>query len=251
MDDADLLSVVKNRLTDGVYGSSPVLSKGRRRAVSFYRGYEPFPLHEGNASFVSRDVFDAVEGRKASLLEAFSGNAKPVRFAPNQPNDVQLAEIASTYTDYVVMRQNNGYQIFHDTIHDSLVGARNGIVQIEWRESHKVVPYSLRNQDQDDALQLLLAFQDVLEEYSITSNDDGTVDLECSVKQDTSRVHIEVVPPEEFGVANHTENLESTPMCWRRKTRTLALLKNEGYDISKLDLLATDDTIPAEDTAAA
>ena len=250
MDDTELLATVKSRLSDGVYGSSPVLSRGRKRATAFYKGLEPAPLHAGNSSFISRDVFDAVEGRKASLLEAFSGNAKPVRFAPTNQQDTAMAEIASVYTDYVVMRQNNGYQIFHDTIHDSLVGARNGIVQIDWRESHKVTPYQLRNQNEDVAMQLLLAFQDTLETYSIETNEDGTVNVELEVREDTSKVHIDVVPPEEFGVANHTVSLHTTPMCWRRKTRTLAWLKRAGYDTAAIDNLATDDSLPVDDTEA-
>lgn len=239
MDDSDLLATVKKRMTNGLFGASPELTRNRLRNLRFYRGYEPVPLHQGNASYVSRDVFDAVEGRKASLMEAFTGNAKPVKFAPTNPDDVQVAQIATDYTDYVVMRQNDGYGLMHDAIYYGLL-ARTAIAQIHWEKSKKELKYSLENQTQDAVQAILLRHQDSLVDFEIEKDEKtGLVSVEYTLEADQSQVRMEIIPPEEFGVADGTTSLETTPACWRRKVRTLSWLRSQGYSNDLLDDLAS------------
>ena len=48
----------------------------------------------------------------AALLETFAAGNRIVKFAPQGPDDVEKAAICTTYTDYAVHRQNNGFDIF-------------------------------------------------------------------------------------------------------------------------------------------
>lgn len=239
LSDDDVADVIKARLDTSVGGSTSALMKARSRAVKFYTGQEPKPLHKGNSSFVSRDVFDAVEGRKASLLEGFTGNARPVRFAPNGPDDVVLAQQATDYTDYVIFRQNNGYQVMHDVIHDGLL-ASVGVVQVWWRNDVQSVEYELTNQTSDAAMELLVQHRDKLEDWDAGEpNEDGLIDLTFTLREDRSCVCIETVPPEEFGLSNHAVDLDSSNIVWRKQIKSIAELRQEGiYDDALLDKLA-------------
>lgn len=237
--DDEIADVIRNRLDDSIGGTNNALKTTRIRALKFYMGKEPRPLHAGNSSFVSRDVFDAVEGRKAALLEAFTGNVRPVRFAPTGPDDVQAAEQATVYTDYVIFRQNDGYNVMHDVIHDGLI-ARNGIVQVSWKRDVQNVTYQMSNQTQEAVIAFISQHQDALVDWDVVAEhaEDGTVDVEVTLREDKSRVCIENVPPEEFGVSNHALSLDDSNIVWRCQIRSIEELRQQGlYDEAKLDEL--------------
>ena len=103
----------------------------RRRVMDYYAAKLPRPAHDGNSKFVSQDVYDAVESMKAALLETFSTGNKTLRFAPQNADDVDTAEVCTEYTDYVLHRQNNLFETMQTVIHDGLI-ARAGIAKVYW-----------------------------------------------------------------------------------------------------------------------
>lgn len=249
LSDAKLLSIAKERVRDGLTGSDSVLKSKRIRTLKYYNGEEPARLSPGSSSFVSRDVFDTVEARKASMLEAFSGNTRPVRFTPQSPEDVQAAEQATAYTDYVIFRQNNGYALFHDVIHNGLL-TRAGIVQVSWKEDIREVDYDLTGQPRDVALMFILQNKDKLVSWSFEPSADdpnGLGDATITLRQDFSQVVIDLVPSEEFGVSSQSTDLNSAPAVWRKQARYLSDLYRAGYDKNVLKNLTADDGEPFED----
>ena len=62
-------------------------------------------------------------------MKFFASGRKIVSFTPQNPEDVEPSRIASEYIDYVVFRQNDGYQVFSDVIQDGLM-ARIGVAKV-------------------------------------------------------------------------------------------------------------------------
>lgn len=67
--DSEILAVVNAGLREGVRFTDSKLAKERRKVQMYYDGRLPAPIHAGNSSYVSTDVFDAVEAMKATLRD--------------------------------------------------------------------------------------------------------------------------------------------------------------------------------------
>ena len=131
MDDGDVLKALETNIKSAVGYYDSELSKERKKVTDYYNATHPKPQHDGNSKYVSQDVWAGVQSMSASLLETFAAGNRIVRFAPQNPDDVQTAEICSAYTDYVLFRQNDGFDVFQTAIHDGLT-ARVGIVKVFW-----------------------------------------------------------------------------------------------------------------------
>ncbi|WP_291367719.1 portal protein [Acetobacter sp. UBA5411] len=233
----DVATLIRQRIDASIIGTESVLAKGRLHAARYYAGQEPRPMHNGNNSFVSRDVFDAVESRKAALLETFTGNVRPIRFAPQNDADVQEATQATLYTDYAVFRQNKGFQIMHDVIHDGLM-ARVGLVQVWWQKDVQTVPYVLRDLDPNAAglkIQELSRTANISDVEVKADPDTELVTVSYNQQEDNSRASIEPVPPEEFGISSRAISMDTADIVYRRQMKTKADLLEDGYDKEALD----------------
>ena len=131
LDDDQIVSIVDTNLRRSIGYYDSELSRERRRVMDYYAAKLPRPAHDGNSKFVSQDVYDAVESMKAALLETFSTGNKTLRFAPQNADDVDTAEVCTEYTDYVLHRQNNLFETMQTVIHDGLI-ARAGIAKVYW-----------------------------------------------------------------------------------------------------------------------
>jgi hypothetical protein len=104
LSDRELVSMVMEHARRSVGYYDTLLSKEREEVLQFYNGELPRPHHSGNSRYVSLDVYDAVESLKASLLETFAAGTRTVKFAPENADDVQKAEVCTNYTDFVAHR---------------------------------------------------------------------------------------------------------------------------------------------------
>src|SRR3546814_5394243 len=57
---------------------------------------------------------------KSGIVETFGAVSQIVAFSPVTGDDVPLAKQATSYSEYVVHRQNKGLEIFQDVVHDGL-----------------------------------------------------------------------------------------------------------------------------------
>ncbi|MDE2022272.1 MAG: hypothetical protein KGI71_05180, partial [Patescibacteria group bacterium] len=111
------------------------LSAMRQKALYYYFGeakYELLPPEvDGRSSVVSSDVSDVVNWMMPALMKIFAGSDEAVQFAPEREEDIDAAEQATAYANYVFYRQNPGFQIMHDWIKDALI-EKSGIVKVWW-----------------------------------------------------------------------------------------------------------------------
>ena len=110
LDDTEIVKLVEDniRLSVGYYDSE--LSRERKKVLEYYNAKLPKPAHDGNSKYVSQDVYNAVNSMQAALLETFAAGNRIVKFAPQGPEDTQTAAVCSSYTDYVLFRQNDGFR---------------------------------------------------------------------------------------------------------------------------------------------
>jgi hypothetical protein len=227
LDDDQIVSIVDTNLRRSIGYYDSEISKERRKVMQYYSAALPRPAHDGNSKYVSQDVYDAVESMKAALLETFSTGNKTMRFAPQNMDDVQTAEVCTEYTDYVLHRQNNLFEVMQTVIHDGLI-ARAGICKVFWeqRTESSLEPVDSLSEEELDAL---LAEEGV-EIEELEQDELGMFTGELRIARDTSQVVIEAVAPEEFLIEPQAKSLDKVGFCAHRTKKTISELIAMGYD---------------------
>jgi len=233
--------IIDSKISEAVGWFNSKLATERERTMKYYNGELPIRQNKGSATFVSTDVYDAVESMKAQLLEVFAAGKDIIKFDPNGPEDVDDAMIASKYTDYVLFRQNDGYQIFSDVIHDGLI-ARVGVAKVYWDELIEYEEEEFEGLPREEA-EALAEHPDV-DDMDATAHDDDP-DLfkgKITKKIDKSQVRIEVINPEEFSVEPQARSLNKNVFCCHKSLKTVDYLVNSmGYDRKKIDKWTAED----------
>lgn len=255
------------------------LADQRANALLFYER-QPFGNEvDGESQVVSSDVFDTVEGMLPALLRIFTASDDVVEFEPNGPEDEEQAKQQTEVTNYVVMRQNNGFLILYEWFKDALI-QNNGIVKYWWDERQAITKEEYRGLSQAQYEKLLKGEggSEVEElEHELVPDEAGLEQREEEVKKaiadmmaeaqqkqippeqvavareqileasravpvpplhnvkvrivkDVSKVCIETVPPEEFGISpNHKSvSLEGAPFVFHKTQKTISDLRAMG-----------------------
>jgi hypothetical protein len=230
LDDAEIIGLIDAGVRGSVHFHDADLSREREAVLRYYNGEKPATQKRGRSRYVSQDVYDTVEGMKAQLLETFASGEPVGDFRAHSGDDVEAARIASAYTNYVIFEQNPGYDIFQDVIHDGLM-ARLGVARVWWGEDKQEIEEVVESAGQDD-LDALLAEDDVFP-GDLDLNEDGTVSGTVTRRVDASRVRIEAVPPEEFGITPRAKSLEDAHVVWQRSKQSRSDLQKEYGDKAK------------------
>lgn len=212
------------------------LSKEREKVQRYYDGKDPAPSHKGNSKYVSNDVYDKVEGMKATLLETFAAGAQIGTFEPQGADDVEPCRIASEFIDYVVFRQNDGYGIFQSTIHNGLT-ARTGVIKYWWEKTTDEIEEEFEGISEDELIALVNEEDVTLD----TLDGDELTGFEGTItrKVNKSQARFDCLPPEEFGVEPMAKQLDKA-FCYHRQRYTRSELLAEGYPSSLIDRISDD-----------
>jgi hypothetical protein len=224
----EISSLVDRAIRNSVGFYDSKLSKERQDVLEYYNGKKPAPLHAGNSKYVSMDVFDAVESLKAVLLETFAAGARIVSFDPQGPEDVVPANVATEYADYVVHRQNDSFQIFHDLIQDGLL-ARVGVVKVYWDDAKEECVETFSNLQPEEA-EMFLSYPDITDVSMEQDPLTGLVSGEVTKIIDKSQVRVDVIPPEEFLITPQARSIEEADFVAHRTRKTFSDLIKMGYD---------------------
>lgn len=232
LDEEKIGSLVDRRIEQSVSVSTSKLAKERETVNRYYNSELPKRVSQGQSSYVSNDVYDSVEALKASLLETFAGGQDIVQFTPQNAEDVEPCMVATEYASYVLFRQNNGYEIFHDAIDDGLK-ARIGVVKIYWEENKQYQDEEFQDLHEDD-VHGLAAQEDITDlEADVDEETGGYSGKLTRIKADLSQVVIENIAPEEFGIEPRAKRLKGA-FHYHRTLKTTGELKAMGLPVEKL-----------------
>lgn len=257
----NLPSIIEGEVARSIGNWNGSLSEARTRQFEYYYG-APFGNEvEGESQVVSTDVADTIEGILPIILEIFTKSDDVVRFDPNGPEDEEQAKQQTEVANYVFYRQNNGFLVLYQWFKDALI-QNNGVVKYWWdekttntKEEYKGLTdqeyQTLMNDDYieikeekheeyDDptALQQLEQMKAQIEAQPIPEEQKAMMlmqlppvpklhDVVVRIKKDVSKICIEAIPPEEFGISaqHNCVSIQDTPFCYHRTKKTISQLR--------------------------
>lgn len=233
--DEEIGTIVDNKISQSSkWYMSSSLSTERERVTRYYNGEYPKRQHDGSSSFVSTDVYDAVEMMRAQLLETFAGGKDIIKFDPETTEDSAAAKLCTDYTSYVVFRQNDGYGIFSDAIYDGLT-ARVGVAKVYWEERSEFQEEEFDDLFEEDIM-ALSAQEDIMSlEAEVDEDSLGQFSGKLVRKVDKSQVRIEVINPEEFSVEPQAKYLSKEYFCVHSTLKRMDDLVRDGYPRDQLE----------------
>ena len=253
MPEDELQGIVGSEIDDAVDFIDNIVSPIRAKATEYYRG-EPFgDEEEGRSQVVSYDVRDTVQAILPSLMRIFTSSDKTVEFTPRGPEDVEMAQQATDYVNYIFNRDNDGFMVLHSAFKDALI-RKAGIVKFYWDESYETQTTDMSGLD-DAALATLSA--DPLVQIDMQRSYEAPEmlppgaaemgfpvpimhDVTVTRRMPFGRVKIEALPPEEFLIDRRAKSIKDADFVAHRRVVTVSDLVAMGYDYDEVSRLATD-----------
>ena len=250
MDDIEFQGIVRNEIEQALGHYDTEYSQDRIDAMDYYLG-EPFGNEQPDRSqVVSTEVSDTIEHIMPSLMRIFTQSDEYVRFAPQGPEDVIVAEQASDYCNWVINNDNRGFEIMHNWFKDALI-LKTGVVKFYWDETTDIETEEYADLN-DEELTVILADPEVeiIEQDERTIGEDmitpdGMVvpapvlyDIKVKRTKTNGSVKIENVPPEEFLITSRAKSLEDADFVAHRSSMPLSDLIQMGYDRNEVEQYA-------------
>ena len=87
--------------------------------MEYYLGEKFGNEIDGRSEIVTTDVRDTIEYIMPSLMRIFTTHNNIAEFEPQGPEDVEMAQQATDYVNYVFNKQNHGFQVLYDAFKDA------------------------------------------------------------------------------------------------------------------------------------
>lgn len=197
---ATLLAAHEQRAV-GYYNSE--IADEQAKALNYYYGrMDDLPAPQGCSTAVEHVVAVMVDNALAAVLKPFVSADDVVSFDPRSEEDVEMAEQATEYVNYVINYDNPGFQIFHDWFKDGLL-SKVGIVKTWWEDKTRTeVVYDIVD---PLTAEMLMKSDEYLD---ATDNGDGTFTVSLQKTIPDGRCRIANVPPEEFRINPFARSIE-------------------------------------------
>jgi len=251
LEESELLSLLERNLDSADTYTESLVGEQRDKSHRYYYG-EPLGNEKpGRSQHISRDVFDAVESTKALLLDTFTADRRVVEFTPETNEDIEAARQATEFVNYLFYRQNNGFKILQDTLHDGLV-SKLGVVKRWWDTRYTYVQEEFA--DLDEA-QFVMMAQDPEVEITVLNQTPiqpemvdpitGQVVMpavttytgELKRRLNKSQVRVDNLEPEKLYISPRAKSLEDTDFVSYRYEKEIGELLEDGYDPEKVEEL--------------
>jgi hypothetical protein len=253
LSDDEIVSILSGEVEDSSSFIDSEISTQRERSMEYFYG-EPFGNEEdGRSQVVVTDVQDTIMWMMPSLMRIFTSGKDVVRFTPEGPEDVQIAEQATNYVNHVFYKQNNGFDILYNFFFDALL-QKVGIVKHYWEDITKTTTESyekLTEQEfslisEDKELEILEHTEDVTvievpdpQTGELVQVEDIKHDVTFSRTKMSGKVTIDNIPPEEFLINRGAKSLEDFRFVCHRSHKTRTELIEMGFDEELVEGLAS------------
>jgi len=154
MDKLEFNALVRNEIENALGYYDSEYGTDRITAMNYYMGEDFGNEQEGRSQVVTTEVADTIEFIMPSLMRTFTQTDEFVKFMPRQPEDVEGAKQATSYANYVLNCQNNGFVILHNFFKDALL-QKLGVVKVYYDETEEAQEEEYTGLS-DDELTLLL-----------------------------------------------------------------------------------------------
>jgi len=244
MDDGELQSVLRAEFDDARDYHTNQLGNERQKAGDYYLGAKFGNEQEGRSSVVSTEVADTIEYVMPSLMRIFASTDEAVRFMPRGPEDVEAAEQASEYVNWVLNNENAGFTILHNWFKDALLN-KMGVVKFWWDEKVETSTEEYEGLSDpefallvsDQAVEVVEHEQKVLQAAVIDPMSGVMVSPQIVSHEVTVRrrrkygcIKVDNVPPEEFFANKRARSLDDARFVAHRVEMTASDLIAMGYD---------------------
>jgi len=211
MDDNELASLCSAHEASSVGYYNSEIADAQARAINYYYGrMDDLPALDGCSSVVDHMTAIMVDNALAAVLKPFVSADEVVSFEPRHPEDIEQAEQATEYVNFVINNDNPGFILFHNWFKDALL-TKIGVVKCWWEDQSKNV---VEKRSVDD-LGLLAARADP--NYLAEENHaEGVHTVHMNRHDPDGRVKIEGVPPEEFLISPFARSIETAPYVAHR-----------------------------------
>jgi len=203
--DSEVMARVNSEITEAL-GYSGTLSEQREKAMEYYYGL-PFGNEvDGRSQYVDSSVMDTIEWIKPSLMRVFASGDEMVTFNPVGPEDVEAAEQATDYVNYIFTKDNPGWEILYSWFSDALL-QKNGIVKCWWDEYEDWNREEYNGLDEQEFNALILSPGVEIIEHTAYADDYGAKhDVVIRREAYVGKVRIENVPPDEFLISREAKD---------------------------------------------
>ena len=234
----ELMTRIKQEISDSL-GYDGEISLQREEAIKYYYAL-PFGNEvEGRSQYVDSTVQDTVEWIKPSLMRVFASGDEMVKFTPHGPEDVQAAEQATDYVNYVFTKDNPGWEILYSWFHDALL-QKNGIVKVWWDEYEEEKREEYHNLGELE-FEYLIAQDDVevIEHTEVAGNEMEETYHDVVIKRVgyNGKIKIENVPPDEFLISREAKGIQDARFVCHRVKKTVSELREmygDDWDVGEL-----------------
>lgn len=246
-DDIEFQSIVQNEIQSAINYTDQELASDRVETMDFYLGEKFGNEQPGRSQVVMTEIADSIEMMLPSLMKIFTASGDFVRFAPRGPEDVESAQQATEYVNFILNSDNNGFVLLHNFFKDALL-FKMGVIKAFYDETETVTEDEYEGLTEDE-LTALLADEnlEVVEQESRQLGDDiempdGTfmpapLVFDIRVKRTTQdgRVRLENIPPEEFLFNRRAKSIEDCRFAAHRTSLSKSELISMGYDRELVD----------------
>ena len=259
LSDDELASHLSSEIEQATGHMNSELSSQREDSMKYYLGEKFGNEIDGRSEIVTTDVRDTVEYIMPSLMRIFTTHNNVAEFEPQGPEDVEMAQQATDYCNYVFNKQNNGFKVLYDAFKDALI-SKTGIIKHYWEEKTEVTTENYANLTEieyqsilaNDDLEVLQHTENLEQEAQLDEN--GTMvspkitTHDCKIKRTktSGQVKVVAVPPEEFLISRRAVDIESAQFICHRVKKTISDLILEGYDAKAVEDLPTYSQTQAE-----
>lgn len=237
--DKEIAAILDQSISDAKHVMDGQLAEERREVLQYYRGELPAPLSKGDSKYVSRDVYDAVDSMRATILEGFSASSRIVTFRPEVGETVDDAKQATEYCRHVFFKENDGEDILYDAQTEGLT-KRLAVAKVYYKNEEEEEEYDFEGLTPDE-LALELEDHDNYEFKETDVSDSGLYSGTFTVRKDNSSVKVELIQPEDFMVSSHSANLGDARYCIHRMVKSRSDLLKEGYDKKLINKISFSD----------
>jgi hypothetical protein len=226
--DEDFLSgVVARELSTTEEYTDTALADEQARNLNYYYGNPRGDEEAGFSQVVTRDVLETVEGIMPELMKIFTAGDNAVQFEPEGPEDLEAANQATDYLNYVFNSRMGGFSLLYNWFKDALL-MKNGIIKVGWAEEDRVEFHRFKDVTAEELE--LFEDDDEIDEVEADENEDGTFDVRVSRVVTKGKPVVDLIPSEEFKIKQRSVSIADADFVAHVPSKTLGSLVEDGFD---------------------